>query len=287
MRFIAYRHKGTVSLGAVQSERIFGGVTSGLPAADLASLVAEGKAALSNEFRRLLNGEEINPEEIEYLPPFGQPEKIICAGLNYRDHAAESGFEAPTYPALFGRFSSSLIGHLAPIIRPTVSNALDYEGELVAIIGKAGRNIPKERALEHVAGYSVFNDASIRDYQVKSAQWTIGKNFDSTGAFGPVFVTAEELPSGASGLRLTTTLNGQVLQSASTADLIFDVASQISLLSDAMMLRPGDVIVTGTPSGIGAARDPKIFMKPGDVCDVEIEGIGVLSNPIVQQQEPA
>ena len=287
MRFIAYRHKGTVSLGAVQSERIFGRVTSGLPAADLASLVAEGKAALSNEFRRLLNGEEINPEEIEYLPPFGQPEKIICAGLNYRDHAAESGFEAPTYPALFGRFSSSLIGHLAPIIRPTVSNALDYEGELVAIIGKAGRNIPKERALEHVAGYSIFNDASIRDYQVKSAQWTIGKNFDSTGAFGPVFVTAEELPSGASGLRLTTTLNGQVLQSASTADLIFDVASQISLLSDAMMLRPGDVIVTGTPSGVGAARDPKIFMKPGDVCDVEIEGIGVLSNPIVQQQEPA
>ena len=287
MRFIAYRHKGTVSLGAVQRERIFGGATSGSPVADLASLVAEGKDALNNEFRRLLQGEEVNPEEIEYLPPFGQPEKIICAGLNYRDHAAESGFEAPTYPALFGRFSSSLIGHLAPIIRPTVSNALDYEGELVAIIGKAGRNIPKERALEHVAGYSVFNDASIRDYQFKSAQWTIGKNFDSTGAFGPIFVTADELPAGASGLRLTTTLNGRVLQSASTGDLIFDVATQVSLLSDAMMLRPGDVIVTGTPSGVGAARDPKIFMKPGDVCNVEIEGIGVLSNPIMQQQKLA
>ena len=131
---------------------------------------------------------------------FPFPEKIICFGLNYREHASESGFEAPTYPALFGRFPSSLIGHNAPIVRPDVSDQLDYEGELVAIIGKPGRNIPVERALEHVAGYSIFNDASIRDYQFKSAQWTIGKNFDSTGAFGPVFVTADELEAGAKGL---------------------------------------------------------------------------------------
>ena len=203
--------------------------------------------------------------------------------MNYKDHAAESGFEAPKYPALFGRFPSSLIGHGAPIVRPRVSDQLDYEGELVAIIGKPGRNIPKERALEHVAGYSIFNDASIRDYQFKSAQWMIGKNFDSTGAFGPVFVSADELEAGAKGLRLKTRLNGTELQNASTTDMIFDVATQVSLLSDAMLLKPGDVIVTGTPSGVGLAHDPKIFMKPGDLCEVEIEGIGLLSNPVVQQ----
>ena len=252
---------------------------------DLQALLLASPTELEQAYTSLLQGEEIDPAGIEYLPPFPFPEKIICFGLNYREHASESGFEAPTYPALFGRFPSSLVGHKAPIVRPNVSDQLDYEGELVAIIGKPGRNIPVERALEHVAGYSIFNDASIRDYQFKSAQWTIGKNFDSTGAFGPVFITADELESGAKGLRLTTRLNGTELQSASTTDMIFDVATQVSLMSDAMLLKPGDVLVTGTPSGVGLARNPKIFMKPGDVCEVEIEGIGLLSNPVVQQKE--
>ena len=154
----------------------------------------------------------------------------------------------------------------------------------MAVIGKAGRNIPLERALEHVAGYSIFNDASIREYQFKSAQCMIGKNFDSTGAFGPVFVSADELQNGAKGLRLTTRLNGIEMQHASTTDMIFDVATQVSLLSDAMLLKPGDVIVTGTPSGVGLAKKPQVFMTPGDICEVEIEGIGLLSNPIVQQE---
>ena len=250
---------------------------------DLQALLLAGPEAMQKAYNSLLGGEELDPAGVEYLPPLPFPEKIICFGLNYMDHAAESGFEAPKYPALFGRFPSSLIGHNAPIVRPRVSEQLDYEGELVAIIGKAGRNIPKERALEHVAGYSIFNDGSIRDYQFKSAQWMIGKNFDSTGAFGPAFVSADELEAGAKGLRLKTRLNGNEMQNASTTDLIFDVATQVSLLSDAMLLKPGDVIVTGTPSGVGAARDPKIFMKPGDVCEVEIEGIGLLSNPIVAQ----
>ena len=245
--------------------------------------MAAGAAELKQAGKTLLAGEEIDTASIEYLPPFGFPEKIICVGLNYKDHAAESGFKAPDYPALFGRFSSSLIGHKAPMIRPKVSDLLDYEGELVAIIGKPGRNIPKERALEHVAGYSVFNDGSIRDYQFKSAQWMIGKNFDGTGSFGPAFVTADELPGGAKTLRLQTRLNGTVLQDANTSDMIFDVETLVSLLSDACELKPGDVIVAGTPSGVGAARDPKIFMKPGDACEVEIEGIGLLSNTIAQQ----
>ena len=159
-----------------------------------------------------------------------------------------------------------------------------YEGELVAIIGKAGRYIAKEKALEHVAGYSICNDASIRDYQFKSAQWTIGKNFDNTGPFGPVFVTSDELPPGATGLKIQTRLNGVVVQDASTASLIFDVATLVSQLSEAVNLQPGDVIVTGTPSGVGLARKLPLWMKHGDVCEVEIEGIGILRSPIVDEK---
>jgi len=283
MKFVVYRRRGVVELGALKGETLFG-VRAGAQqtAPDLQALIASGDVYLKAEYQRLLAGEEIDPAEVEYLPPFPRPEKIICVGLNYKDHAAESGFQAPAYPALFSRFASSLIGHGAAIVRPSVSDELDYEGELVAVIGKAGRKIPMERALEHVAGYSIFNDASVRDYQFKSAQWMIGKNFDSTGAFGPAFVTADELPAGAKGLRIQTRLNGEVLQDASTKDMIFDVATLVSLLSDAMVLRPGDVIVSGTPSGVGFAREPKRWMKPGDVCEVEIEGIGMLVNPVVQ-----
>lgn len=283
MRFILYRREGEVAVGALRGASLFGPKAQSTQPADLQALLTAGPDAMRQAYDTLLKGEEVDMSKIEYLPPLPSPEKIICVGLNYKDHAKESGFEVPKYPALFGRFPSSLIGHGAPIVRPKVSEQLDYEGELVAIIGKAGRNIPKERALEHVAGYSIFNDASIRDYQFKSAQWMVGKNFDSTGAFGPVFVTADELEPGAKGLRLTTRLNGVALQNASTSDMIFDVATQVSLLSDAMLLKPGDVFVTGTPSGIGIARDPKILMKPGDVCEVEIEGIGLLSNPVVAQ----
>jgi acylpyruvate hydrolase len=283
VKFVLYRRNGVVALGALKGTILFGSKAGSYAPANLQELVAAGTGAMQEAYNGLLKGEEIDPAGIEYLPPFPFPEKIICFGLNYSDHAKESGFEPPSYPALFGRFPSSLVGHRAPIVRPNVSEQLDYEGELVAVIGKPGRNIPKERALEHVAGYSIFNDASIRDYQFKTAQWMIGKNFDGTGAFGPNFVTADGLEPGARGLRLQTRLNGTVLQDASTTDMIFDVATQISLMSDAMLLKPGDVIVTGTPSGVGLARDPKIFMKPGDVCEVEIEGIGLLSNPVVQQ----
>jgi acylpyruvate hydrolase len=283
LKFVVYQRDGAIALGALKETVLFGAKAGGSAPANLQALLAAGTEVMRQVYDSLLQGEEIDPSSIEYLPPLPFPEKIICFGLNYKDHASESGFEAPKYPALFGRFPSSLIGHQAPIVRPRVSDQLDYEGELVAIIGKPGRNIPVERALEHVAGYSIFNDASIRDYQFKSAQWMIGKNFDSTGAFGPVFVSADELEPGAKGLRLKTRLNGTELQNASTTDMIFDVATQVSLMSDAMLLKPGDVIVTGTPSGVGLARDPKIFMKPGDVCEVEIEGIGLLSNPIVQQ----
>ena len=191
--------------------------------------------------------------------------------------------KAPDYPTLFARFPSSLIAHDKPIVRPRVSDKLDYEGELVAVIGKGGRYIPRAAALSHVCGYSIFNDGSIRDFQLRTPQWTVGKNFDNTGPFGPIFVSADELPPGAHGLKIETRLNGRVMQSATTADLIFDVATLVALISEAMTLEPGDLIITGTPAGVGAARKPPVFMKAGDICEVEIEGIGILRNPIADE----
>jgi 2-keto-4-pentenoate hydratase/2-oxohepta-3-ene-1,7-dioic acid hydratase in catechol pathway len=175
------------------------------------------------------------------------------------------------------------VAHGASLIKPDASDRFDFEGEMVAVIGKPGRAISEADALDHVAGYSIFNDGSIRDFQLRTPQWTIGKNFDGTGGFGPYFVTADELPAGGGGLHIETRLNGQVMQSASTGDLIFDVRRLVSLISIGMTLEAGDIIVTSTPSGVGAARKPPVFMKPGDVCEVEIERIGTLRNPVVAQ----
>jgi acylpyruvate hydrolase len=250
---------------------------------DLSALVEGGAAELARAHAVLLQGEPISPADVTALPPFPDSQKIICVGLNYVDHSQEAGFKPPDYPTLFARFASSLVGHDRPIVRPRSSEQLDYEGELVAVIGRGGRHISKDAALDHVAGYSIFNDGSIRDYQVKSPQWTIGKNFDATGAFGPFFVTADELPAGAKGLTLETRLNGDVVQRASTDDLIFDVATLVSTISEAITLAPGDVIVTGTPAGIGWARSPQLFMKAGDVCEVEIDGLGILRNTIIDE----
>jgi 2-keto-4-pentenoate hydratase/2-oxohepta-3-ene-1,7-dioic acid hydratase in catechol pathway len=226
----------------------------------------------------------IPPEEVTYLPPVTHPGKIICLGLNYAEHAAECRFQKPPCPILFARFASTLVGHRSPLVRPGCSAQFDYEGELVVIIGKTGRSIVRSDALSLVGGYSIFNDASVRDFQFKTPQWTMGKNFDRTGGFGPECVTADELPPGATGLRLQTRLNGAVMQEAHTSDMIFDVAEAIAFITQAMTLNPGDLVVMGTPGGIGWARDPQVFMQAGDVCEVEIEGIGTLRNPIVDQE---
>jgi acylpyruvate hydrolase len=176
-----------------------------------------------------------------------------------------------------------MIGHNAPIILPKVSEQLDWEAELVAVLGKGGKNIAEADALGHVAAYSVFNDASIRDYQMRTPQWTAGKNFDDSGAFGPWLVTPDELPAGAAGLKIECRVNGNVMQSSNTANLIFDVAKTISLLSTFMTLEAGDALVMGTPGGVGVARNPQVWMKAGDICEVEIEGVGLLVNPIVAE----
>jgi acylpyruvate hydrolase len=247
----------------------------------LDSLIHKGRGALDAAASALEEGPAIDLDLVMLLPPLQVPGKIICVGLNYVDHSIESGFTPPDYPTIFTRFSSSLIGGGgASIIRPRVSVQLDYEGEMVAVIGRGGRHIAETDALDHVIGYSIFNDASVRDYQKKSPQWTIGKNFDNTGAFGPYLVTADELPPGGKGLHIQTRLNGVVVQDASTENMVFSVAQLISILSEAITLSPGDIIVSGTPAGVGMARKPPLFMKHGDVCEVEIEEIGVLRNKV-------
>ncbi|MEY8098049.1 fumarylacetoacetate hydrolase family protein [Falsihalocynthiibacter sp. S25ZX9] len=285
MKFFVYLDNGTDGL-AVETDFGFSGLLktdAGYPG-DLLTLIRKGPSAMKSAAEALSKGQIVDVAAVTALPPVAHPEKIVCVGLNYADHSAESGFEQPKYPTLFSRFNSSLIGHGAPIVRPQCSEQLDYEGELVAIIGKRARHVSEADALNYVAGYSIFNDASIRDYQFKSPQWTAGKNFDDSGAFGPYFVTADALPKGCLGLKLKTLLNGVVVQEAMIDDMVFSTAQIVSICSEFMTLEPGDVIVTGTPSGVGLARKPQLFMKDGDVCEVMIDQLGTLSNPIKDAQ---
>ena len=245
----------------------------------LPELIAQG-ADLLRIGRSLGQSPAIDLNAVRLLPPVPVPSKILCAGLNYDDHLEESGLKKPAYPDIFVRFATSLIAHQEPIRRPRESIALDYEAELAVVIGKPGRRIPQEQALDHVAGYSLFNDATVRDFQLRTPQWTMGKNFDGTGSFGPWLVTPDTVPPGARGLRIQGRLNGRVMQDARTDLLIFSVPALIEMISVAMSLERGDVIITGTPGGVGAARKPPVFMQPGDIFEVEIEGLGVLTNPV-------
>ena len=204
-------------------------------------------------------------------------------GLNYADHAKEGGNARPEYPSFFMRVPSSLLGHLQPMILPTVSTKLDYEAELAFVIGKNCRHLTKDNALSVIAGYSLFNDGSLRDYQRKTNQWTIGKNFDNTGGFGPSLVTPDELPSGAHGLRVQSRLNGKVMQDGNTKVFLWNVIETLVLITEVMTLMPGDVIISGTPAGVGYARTPPVFMQPGDVIEIEIDGVGLLKNTIQKE----
>ena len=283
MRIVNFEMDGVPGIAADEGSgwhglmRRDGGFPGTLP-----ELIAEG-ADLLRAGRGLGRSPAIDLNAVRLLPPIPVPPKILCVGLNYDDHLAESGLKKPTYPEIFGRFATSLIAHGQAIRRPRESSALDYEAELAVVVGKPGRRIPRDQALDHVAGYSLFNDATIRDFQLRTPQWTMGKNFDGTGAFGPWLVTPDAVPPGANGLRIQGRLNGQVMQSARTDQLIFGVVALIELISVAMTLERGDVIITGTPGGVGAARKPPVYMRPGDVFEVEIEGIGALSN-VVQDE---
>ncbi|WP_066339795.1 fumarylacetoacetate hydrolase family protein [Azohydromonas lata] len=285
MRFIAFLNdQDQPALGVrVGADALIDLGADGGPAS-LDELLRQGEAGMQAVRAAVERGIVRRPlAGLRYLPPVLNPGKALAIGLNYVDHAAESSFDPPKHPVVFQRYRSSWVAHGQPLVRPHVSTQFDYEAELVAVIGKAGRYIPREQALAHVAGYSLFNDGSIRDYQLRTNQWLLGKNFDDSGAFGPELVTADELPPGAKGLQLQCRLNGQTVQEANTRDMIFDVATLVSVCSQAMALEPGDLLITGTPSGVGMARKPQLWMQPGDVCEVEIERVGLLRNPIVDE----
>jgi len=219
--------------------------------------------------------------DIKWLPVIPNPEKILCAGINYRSHAAETGREVPKQPSMFIRLANTLAGHDGEMIRPSVSQSFDFEGELAVVIGRGGRHIPVARALDHVAGYTCFVDGSVRDYQKFSV--TSGKNFPATGPLGPWIVTSDEIAD-PSRLTLVTRLNGQEVQKSSTDLLIHAVPQIIAFCSDFTPLTPGDVIATGTPEGVGHRRNPPLWMKPGDVLEVEISGIGTLHSRVVDEK---
>ncbi|MCY1164237.1 MULTISPECIES: fumarylacetoacetate hydrolase family protein [Polaromonas] len=286
MKFTTFLHNGQARLGLVDGNDVIDlntaqpQVPADMRAALLkgVDLAAAGKAALAGPAPRL------KLDSLKLAPLVPEPGKVICLGLNYFDHAKEGGRDKPDYPWFFLRGASSLIAHRDIGRVPSVSVKFDYEAELAVVIGtRVPRHTRQATALAHVFGYACFNDMSVRDYQKKTPQWTIGKNFDDTGAFGPLLVTADELPPGATGLKIQGRLNGQVMQDANTSDMIFSVAETIELLADVLTLEPGDVIVMGTPAGVGQARTPPVWMKAGDVYEVEIERVGLLSNPIANE----
>lgn len=241
-----------------------------LPPADGAALVA---AARNGAQQRTVA--DLTPQL-----PIARAGKILCLGHNYIDHVKEGGYDIPKYPAIFMRTTTSLTPAGGPIIRPNVSHRLDFEVELMIVVGKGGRNIKAADAMEAIFGYTVFNDGTIRDHQKRSHQWTPGKNFDSTGGIGPFVVTRDEIPD-PQNLKMTTRLNGDVMQDGTTADMMWKVADIIEVMSEFSTLEPGDLVATGTPPGVGNARNPQIYMAPGDVVECEIEGVGVLRNEIV------
>jgi acylpyruvate hydrolase len=289
MRLLAFDEGGTARLGVLLGQSVvdLARAAPELPR-DLVGLIHGGAGAMAAaaEAARRAKPEAMQAMAgLRFRLPIETAGKIICLGLNYVDHAAEGGHAKPEYPSLFLRCNTSLVAHGEAIWLPKASSKLDYEAELVAVVGRRARHVKAVDALPYIAGYSCFNDGSLRDYQRKTSQWTIGKNFERTGGFGPWFVTADEVPPGAAGLSIQSRLNGKVMQNANTSDMIFPVAETVALLSECLTLEPGDLLVMGTPAGVGYARTPPVWMQPGDTIDIAIEGVGVLSNPIAD--EPA
>lgn len=283
MKLTSFIVQGRSSYGVVEGDQII----------DLESL----KPTLGSDLKQAIGQNRLNElsaarlaslpriplADVTFLPVIPNPGKVLCIGINYATHVRETGREMPTYPMIFTRFADSQTAHLQPIVRPTASHKLDFEGELAVVIGKAARHVKHADALDYVAGYACYNDGSVRDWQKHTIQFVPGKNFPNTGGFGPWLVTGDEIGD-PQDLELTTRLNGQVMQHTRTSDMIFDVRQLIEYCSTFTELAPGDVIVTGTTGGVGAFREPPVWMKPGDQVEVEIAGIGTLRNSIVDEQ---
>jgi acylpyruvate hydrolase len=290
MKIVAFAGAGGPRLGVVEGDQVI----------DLSA--ADSKAPTDlGEWLRSNNGELSPLAEIAkrapasarrplagltYALPVARPGKIICLGLNYLEHVKEGGLRenVPKFPTIFMRGQTSLVPHGAPILRPQVTETLDYEAEMILVVGKRAKHLTAGNALGCIAGYSCGNEGSVREFQRKTTQWAMGKNFDRTGGFGPWLVTADELPPGGKGLKIESRLNGKVMQSDNTANMMFPVVDLLVYLTQGMTLEPGDIIFTGTPSGVGFARTPPVWMKNGDVCEVEIERIGTLRNPIADEK---
>lgn len=283
MKLASFIVQGRSSYGVVEGDQII----------DLESL----KPTLGSDLKQAIGHNRLNElsaarlaslpriplAEVTFLPVIPNPGKVLCIGINYATHVRETGREMPTYPMIFTRFADSQTAHLQPIVRPTASHKLDFEGELAVVIGKAARHVKHADALDYVAGYACYNDGSVRDWQKHTIQFVPGKNFPNTGGFGPWLVTGDEIGD-PQDLELTTRLNGEVMQHTRTSDMIFDVRQLIEYCSTFTELAPGDVIVTGTTGGVGAFREPPVWMKPGDQVEVEIARIGTLRNSIVDEQ---
>lgn len=283
MRLISYTRDGRAGFGAVVDGGVVDlGAAFGGRVADLRGLLAAGALG---EAAAWLRGRQpdVPLEAVSLLPVIPNPDKIVCIGLNYGDHVRETGRTVTESPALFLRMTQSQVAHGQPLLRPPESERLDYEGEIAVVIGTGGRRIAEADAWSHIAGYSCYNDGSVRDWQLATTQWTPGKNFFRTGGFGPWLVTADEIAPGQV-MTLSTRLNGQEMQRATTDMMIHSIPRQIAYISSFIPLEPGDVIVTGTPGGIGSKRNPPVFMKAGDVVEVEVDAIGVLRNTIADDR---
>jgi 2-keto-4-pentenoate hydratase/2-oxohepta-3-ene-1,7-dioic acid hydratase in catechol pathway len=279
MRIASFERNGRAGFGVVVGDGVVDAARLTAKPRSLREALAAG--ALPELERLARSTPDFGLAEVAFAPVIPEASaKLICVGINYLPHIQEMGRERPERPVLFVRFGASIVGHGQPLLKPRESEQFDYEGELAVVIGKRARRVSRERALDHVAGYSCFNDGSVRDYQRHSGQFTPGKNFQASGSFGPWLVTTDEIGDPRK-LTLTTRLNGAVMQNESVSELCFDVPQLIEYCSTWTQLEPGDVIVTGTPGGVGAGRKPPVWMKPGDTVEVEISGIGTLRNPVI------
>lgn len=290
MKIVGFESAQGLRLGVVEGDQVIDlqAVDANLPS-DLAQVLAKtggDLTPLADLAKKAPASARVPLAGLKFALPVARPPKIICLGLNYMEHVKEGRYaeNVPKFPTYFLRVLTSLTPHLGPIVRPKASDTLDYEAELVGVIGKRAKNLTKDNAYSCIVGWSCFNDGSVREWQKRTTQWDIGKNFDSTGGFGPFMVTADEVPAGAKGLKIESRLNGKVMQSDNTDNMMFPVAETLVDLTRAITLEPGDLLVTGTPSGVGQARTPPVFMKGGDVCEIEIEGVGLLRNPIADER---
>ena len=282
MRLVNFQAEDGVRIGVVFGDKVIDltSVDGGAPR-DIQDVIAgDALSQLQQIADKASDKDMLDFDSLSLTVPIRAPGKILCLGLNYMEHVDEGIFEKQPFPTVFMRTATSMIAHIEPLIRPSVSETLDYEAELALIVGKRSRHLTEDNALDAVAGYSCANDGSVREFQRHTIQWTMGKNFDNTGPFGPVFVTTDELPAGAKGLNIECRLNGVTVQSSNTDMMMFTVVETLVYITQGLTLEPGDVILMGTPSGVGHARKPPLWMKDGDIVEVEIENVGLLRNPI-------